>query len=103
MQNSVLSPGVKVNSYSEVCESILMDGAQIGRHAKVRRAIIDKEVIVPPGTLIGYDLEDDRKRFTVSEKGIVVIPKGSVLPPVSVRSIRRKWKKVASDLVVALG
>jgi glucose-1-phosphate adenylyltransferase len=81
VQNSVLSPGVRVNSYSEVHESVLMDCVQIGRHAKVRRAIIDKRVVIPPGTVIGYDPDEDRRRFTVTEKGIVVIPKGAVLEP----------------------
>lgn len=81
VQNSVLSPGVKVNSYSEVRESILFEGVQVGRRAKIRRAIIDKNVTVPPGAVIGYDLQDDRKRFTVSKRGVVVIPRGTVLPP----------------------
>jgi len=81
VQNSVLSPRVKINSYSEVYKSILMEGVQIGRHARIRRAIIDKQVVIPPGTTIGYDQGEDKKRFTVSEKGIVVIPKGALLEP----------------------
>ena len=52
-----------------------MDGCRIRRHAKVRRAIIDKYVEIPEGERIGYDLELDRQRFTVTESGIVVIPK----------------------------
>ena len=72
---SVLSPGVRVNSYSLVEESILMEKVVIGRHCKIRRAIIDKEVIVPEGTVIGYNIEEDRKRFFVTESGITVIPK----------------------------
>ncbi len=86
-QMSVLSPGVRISSYSEVRESVLLDGVQVGRHAKIRRAIIDKNVIIPRGTLIGYDLEADSKRFPVSEKGIVVIPKGTILPATPVMSI----------------
>lgn len=77
VQNSVLSPQVRINSYSEVKESILMDGVEVGRHSKIRRAIIDKGIKIPPKTEIGYDLEADRKRFFVSESGIVVIAKGT--------------------------
>jgi glucose-1-phosphate adenylyltransferase len=62
-----------------VDESILMDGVEVGRHSRIRRAIVDKGVKIPPRTTIGYDLELDRKRFTVSDSGIVVIPKGVVL------------------------
>jgi glucose-1-phosphate adenylyltransferase len=82
-QNSILSPGVRINSYSEVHESILMNGVEVGQYAKIRRAIIDKNVRVPAGTVIGYDPEADRRRFTVSDKGIVVIPGGKVLPSLS--------------------
>jgi glucose-1-phosphate adenylyltransferase len=52
---------------------------QIGRHAKLKRCIIDKDVEIPPGTEVGYDLEEDRKRFFVSEEGLVVIPKRTKL------------------------
>jgi len=51
----------------------------VGRHAKIRRAIIDKDVVIPEGMEIGYDSEEDRRRFTVSEGGIVVISKRAVL------------------------
>lgn len=77
VQNSVLSPYVRVNSFSEVVESILLENVQIGRHSRIRRAIIDKDVVIPPGTEIGWDLPRDRERFHVSESGIVVIPKGA--------------------------
>jgi glucose-1-phosphate adenylyltransferase len=76
---SILSPGVRVNSYAEVTESILFHDVVIGMRAKVRRAIIDKGVRVPDGMRIGYDLEKDRERFDVSEEGIVVISKGEIL------------------------
>ena len=76
VEASILSPGVRVNSYAEVAESILFHNVIIGMRAKVRRAIIDKDVRVPDGMKIGYDLEKDRKRFFVTDEGIVVIPKG---------------------------
>ncbi|MBZ0157464.1 MAG: glucose-1-phosphate adenylyltransferase [Alphaproteobacteria bacterium] len=75
VQNSVLSPNVRINSWATVEESILMENVEIGRHARIRRAIIDKDVYIPTGTVIGYDSEEDRKRFHVSPDGIVVIPK----------------------------
>lgn len=75
----ILSPGVRINSYSSVSDSILMEGVEIGRRAKIRRAIIDKEVYIPPGVRIGFDPEEDRKRFTVTPKGVVVIPKRTVI------------------------
>jgi glucose-1-phosphate adenylyltransferase len=77
---SILAPRVKVNSYSEVEESILMHGVDVGRHAKIRRAIVDKGVRVPTGSTIGYDLERDRELFTVTDTGIVVVPKGMTIP-----------------------
>ena len=79
VKSSILSPNVRINSFSEVSDSILMQGCDIGRYAKVRRAIIDKNVKVPQKMEIGYDLERDKKRFIVTESGIVVIPKGMVL------------------------
>jgi len=76
---SILSPGVRIHSYAEVIESVLLDGVDVGRRARIRRAIIDKEVKIPKGAEIGYDLEEDAKRFTVTEGGIVVVPRGAVL------------------------
>ena len=73
----VLHPRVRIHSYTDVDESILMDGVEIGRHSKIRRTIIDKGVKIPPGATIGYDLEADRQRFTVTDSGIVVVPKGA--------------------------
>jgi glucose-1-phosphate adenylyltransferase len=79
VERSILSPGVRVNSYAEVSESILFHGVTIGMRAKVRKAIIDKGVRVPDGMKIGYDLEKDRERFYVSDEGVVVIGKGEIL------------------------
>jgi glucose-1-phosphate adenylyltransferase len=77
VQNSILSPNVRVNSWASVKESILMENVEIGRYAKIKRAIIDKDVYIPPETVIGYNIGEDRKRFDVSPNGIVVIPKGT--------------------------
>ncbi len=79
VQNSILAPYVRINSYSQVIDSILFEGVNVGRHAKVRHAIIDKDVTIPEGMEIGYNLEEDRKKFTVSDGGIVVISKRMVL------------------------
>jgi glucose-1-phosphate adenylyltransferase len=76
VRRSILSPNVRVNSYSMVEESILFAGVDVGRHCRIRRAIIDKDVKIPPNTTIGYNLDLDRRRgFTITEQGIVVIPK----------------------------
>ena len=77
LNRCVLHPRVRIHSYSDIDESILMDGVEVGRHCKIRRAIIDKGVKLPSGTTIGYDAEQDKQRFTVTETGIVVVPKGS--------------------------
>ena len=77
----IVSPKVRINSYAHVEGSILFENVKIGRHCRIRRAIIDKHVDIPAGTSIGYDLEEDRKRFHVTESGIVVIPKGMRLEP----------------------
>ena len=76
VKRSILSPRVAVHSYAEVEDSILLEGVDIGRHAKIRRTIIDKDVQIPQKMQIGYDLDEDAKRFTVTESGIVVVPKG---------------------------
>ncbi len=78
VKRCVVGPRVRVNSYASVEESILFQGVSVGRHARVRRAILDKGVHIPEGVEIGFDPELDRQRgFTVSDGGIVVIPKGS--------------------------
>jgi glucose-1-phosphate adenylyltransferase len=80
VERCVLGPRCRINSYSQVSDSILFEGVEVGRHAMIRRAIIDKGVKVPEKLQIGYDLELDRKRgLTISDGGIVVIAKGDGL------------------------
>ena len=79
IHRSVLGVGCRVNSFSEVEESVLFERVRVGRHAKIRRAIIDKDVEIPSGTVIGFDREADRQRFFVTDNGIVVIPKRAKL------------------------
>jgi glucose-1-phosphate adenylyltransferase len=69
----VLCPNVRVHSFCTIEDTILMPGVRVGRHAKIRRAIIDRDVFIPRGAVIGYNEEEDRKRHTVTEKGIVVV------------------------------
>ncbi len=76
VEDSVISPGVKVNSYSEIRKSIILHGCRVGRHTRIQNAIIDKYNIVSENEEIGFDLEKDRQRFTVTPEGIVVVPKG---------------------------
>jgi len=76
---SILSPNVRVNSYAVVEDSILFDGVDVGRHCRIRRAIIDKNVKIPQGTIIGHDQEHDRRRgFHVTDQGVVVLPKADL-------------------------
>ena len=71
--NSVLSPDVRINSYTEVDSSILFSHVDVARHCKIRRAIIDRDVHVPEGTVIGYDTEADRQKYHVTDSGITVV------------------------------
>lgn len=76
VEHSILGPNTRVNSYATISDSILFEGVDVGRHARVRRAIIDKGVRIPPDTEIGYDHDQDRTRgFVISKSGVVVIAK----------------------------
>ncbi|MBQ2611803.1 glucose-1-phosphate adenylyltransferase [bacterium] len=80
LSHCVLSPKVRINSFSQVEESILMENVEVGRYSKIRRAIIDKNVKIPPNTEIGYNRREDELRgFHVTESGITVVPKGAIL------------------------
>jgi glucose-1-phosphate adenylyltransferase len=75
IHKSVLSPAVRINSFAHIEQCVLMERVKVGRYARLRRVIVDKDVEIPSGIQIGFDLNADRKRFTVTEDGIVVIPK----------------------------
>jgi glucose-1-phosphate adenylyltransferase len=75
IKDSIISPNVRINSFSEIDGCIIMDGVEIGRDCKLRSCIIDKYAQISEGTEIGYDLQADREKWTVTESGIVVIPK----------------------------
>jgi glucose-1-phosphate adenylyltransferase len=73
ISGSILCPNVRVHSFCEIQQAILMPGVRVGRHARVRRAIIDRDVLIPRGALIGYNAEEDRRRHTVTDGGVVVV------------------------------
>jgi glucose-1-phosphate adenylyltransferase len=75
IRGSVLCPNVRVHSFCTVEESILMPGVRVGRHARIRRAIVDRDVFIPRGAQIGYNEDEDRRRHTVTDRGIVVVTK----------------------------
>jgi glucose-1-phosphate adenylyltransferase len=76
VERSVLSPGVHIGSGSEVSESVLMEGVHIGKNVRLHKAIVDEGVHIPANTQIGVDTASDQKRFTMTQGGVVVIPKG---------------------------
>ncbi len=75
IDRTVCSPRVRIHSFAHAEECVLLDGVEIGRHARLRRCIVDKGVVIPPGEQIGFDLERDARRFSVTD-GVVVVPKG---------------------------
>jgi len=79
VRRSILSPRVRINSFAQVEGSILMDGVEVGRSARIRRAIVDKNVVIPAGFTVGHDPVEDARRFVMSPQGVVVIPKGARL------------------------
>jgi glucose-1-phosphate adenylyltransferase len=70
---SILCPNVRVHSFCTIEQSILMPGVRVGRHARLRRTIVDRDVLIPRGAMIGYHPEEDRRRHTVTDDGVVVV------------------------------
>jgi len=79
VSHSVLFPTVEIDDGAIVDEAILFEGVKVGAEAQIRRCICDKDVVIPPGTRIGFDWRADAERFEVSERGVVVIRKGQRL------------------------
>ncbi len=87
---SVLCPNVRVHSYGLIEQCMLMPGVRIGRHARIRRAIVDRDVLIPRGAVIGFNAEEDRKRHTVTELGVVVVTEDDdpLVEPISEEALR---------------
>ncbi len=73
VKSSVLGRGVRIHTGAHIEDSVIFDNCDVGRHSRIKRAILDKNVKIPPGTEIGYDLDEDRKRYFLTDSGIVVI------------------------------
>ena len=91
---SVLCPNVRVHSFCHIERCVLMPGVCVGRHARIRRAIIDRDALIPRGALIGYDSAEDRRRHTVTDSGVVVVTTNDepLVSPVSEESLRHEAK-----------
>ena len=76
VERSILSPNVRVHSYGHVEGCVIFEGVEIERGCRLKGCIVDKDVRIPAGTTLGYDLAEDRKRFHVTDEGVVVVPKG---------------------------
>ncbi|MEZ5287064.1 MAG: glucose-1-phosphate adenylyltransferase [Vicinamibacterales bacterium] len=87
---SILCPNVRVHSFCRIESSLVMPGVRVGRHARIRRAIIDRDVHIPRGAMIGYDREEDRRRHTVSDGGVVVVAPGEepLIGPIDDKALR---------------
>jgi len=90
VSGSILCPNVRVHSFCDIDQAILMPGVRVGRHAQIRRAIIDRDVLVPRGASIGFNAEEDRRRHTVTEGGIVVVTADDepLIAPISEAALR---------------
>jgi glucose-1-phosphate adenylyltransferase len=73
VSGSILCPNVRVHSFCDIDRSIIMPGVRVGRHARLRRVIVDRDVCIPRGASIGYNIAEDRRRHTVSDQGVVVV------------------------------
>ena len=90
VEGSVLCPNVRVHSYGVIEQSMLMPGVRVGRHVRIRRAIIDRDVLIPRGAVIGFNPEEDRKRHTVTDLGVVVVTEDDdpLVEPISEEALR---------------
>jgi glucose-1-phosphate adenylyltransferase len=79
VSNSVVSQDVRVNSYSDVDASVIFSHVNIGRHCRIRRAIIDRDVHIPEGTVIGYDPVEDKRRYFVTPSGLTIVTRDASL------------------------
>jgi glucose-1-phosphate adenylyltransferase len=80
VRHSIIAPSVHVGPGATIQDAILLEGVRVGAGARLRRCIIDKHVVIPPGESIGFDMHKDARRFTVSERGIVVVPRNYTFP-----------------------
>jgi glucose-1-phosphate adenylyltransferase len=87
---SILCPNVRVHSFCEIEQSILMPGVRVGRHARLKRVIVDRDVLIPRGALIGFDSDEDRRRHIVTESGVVVVTADDepLIGPISEEALR---------------
>jgi glucose-1-phosphate adenylyltransferase len=90
ISGSILCPNVRVHSFCNIDQAILMPNVRVGRHAQIRRAIIDRDVLIPRGALIGYNSQEDRRRHTVTDNGIVVVTAEDepLIGPISEEALR---------------
>ena len=90
VSGSILCPNVRVHSFCDIEQAILMPGVRVGRHANIRRAIIDRDVLIPRGAQIGFDLDEDRRRHTVTEGGVVIVTANDdpLIAPISEAALR---------------
>jgi len=90
VSGSILCPNVRVHSFCDIDQAILMPGVRVGRHARIRRAIVDRDVLIPRGALIGYVPEEDRRRHSVTEGGVVVVTAEDepLIGPISEEALR---------------
>jgi glucose-1-phosphate adenylyltransferase len=90
VSGSILCPNVRVHSFCDIEQTILMPGVRVGRHARLRRVIVDRDVLIPRGALIGFDPEEDRRRHTVTEGGVVIVTADDepLITPISEEALR---------------
>jgi glucose-1-phosphate adenylyltransferase len=90
ISGSVLCPNVRVHSFCDIEQTILMPGVRVGRHARIRRAIVDRDVLIPRGALIGFDPEEDRRRHAVTDGGVIVVTAEDepLIGPISEEALR---------------